>query len=185
MSNKRIHVEYDENDIITMAVTLNEQTWRILTKITQKNWYFSDEQGLQNNFNRKYLCNSKMVVKFVTKFWKKREIKNFHNYWFLIWPSYFNLSEIIRKRTVFSANRFTEVRHRVHNYWIWKCINYEGNDSLLRHFDERQIDQLRDHRRSYCYMGLRPRWVGCHIERANLAYFDCRSAGEGYRSLHS
>jgi hypothetical protein len=25
------------------------------------------------------------------------------------------------------------------------------------------IDQLRDHRRSYCYMGLRPRWVGCHI----------------------
>jgi hypothetical protein len=24
---------------------------------------FSDEQGLQNNFNRKYLYNSKMVVK--------------------------------------------------------------------------------------------------------------------------
>jgi hypothetical protein len=62
------------------------------------------------------------------KFWKKREIINFHNYWFLIWPSYFNLSEIIRKRTVFSANKFTEVRHRVHNYWIW----------ILRHFDERQ-----------------------------------------------
>jgi hypothetical protein len=28
---------------------------------------FSDEQGLQNNFNRKYLYNSKMVVKFLTK----------------------------------------------------------------------------------------------------------------------
>jgi len=28
---------------------------------------FSDEQGLQNNFNRKYLNNSKMVVKFLTK----------------------------------------------------------------------------------------------------------------------
>jgi hypothetical protein len=53
------------------------------------------------------------------KFWKKPEIINFHNYWFLIWPSYFNLSEIIRKRTVFSADKFTEVRHRVHNYWIW------------------------------------------------------------------
>ena len=25
------------------------------------------------------------------KFWEKREIINFHNYWFLIWPSYFNL----------------------------------------------------------------------------------------------
>ena len=25
------------------------------------------------------------------KFWKNREIINFHNYWFLIWPSYFNL----------------------------------------------------------------------------------------------
>jgi hypothetical protein len=28
---------------------------------------FSDEQGLQNNFNHKYLYNSKMVVKFLTK----------------------------------------------------------------------------------------------------------------------
>jgi hypothetical protein len=28
---------------------------------------FSDEQGLKNNFNRKYLYNSKMVVKFLTK----------------------------------------------------------------------------------------------------------------------
>ena len=28
------------------------------------------------------------------KFWKKRDIINFHNYWFLIWPSYFNLLEI-------------------------------------------------------------------------------------------
>ena len=28
---------------------------------------FSDEQSLQNNFNRKYLNNSKMVVKFLTK----------------------------------------------------------------------------------------------------------------------
>jgi hypothetical protein len=52
-------------------------------------------------------------------FWKKREIINFHNYWFLIWPSYYNLSEIIPKRTVFSAIKFTEVRHRVHTYWIW------------------------------------------------------------------
>jgi hypothetical protein len=26
------------------------------------------------------------------------------------------VSEIIRKRTVFSANKFTEVKHRVHNY---------------------------------------------------------------------
>jgi hypothetical protein len=28
---------------------------------------FADEQGLQNNFNRKYIYNSKMVVKFLTK----------------------------------------------------------------------------------------------------------------------
>ena len=27
----------------------------------------SDEQDLQNNFNRKYLYNSKMIVKFLTK----------------------------------------------------------------------------------------------------------------------
>jgi hypothetical protein len=27
----------------------------------------SDDQGLQNNFNRQYLYNSKMVVKFLTK----------------------------------------------------------------------------------------------------------------------
>jgi hypothetical protein len=44
-------------------------------------------------------------------------IRNRKGVW--IWPSYFNLSEIIRKRTIFSANKFTEVRHRVHNYWIW------------------------------------------------------------------
>ena len=58
-----------------LAVTFNEQTWPILknlapeikTKITPKIGNFSDEQGLQNNFNRKYLYNSKMVVKFLTK----------------------------------------------------------------------------------------------------------------------
>jgi hypothetical protein len=37
------------------------------TKIMLKIGNFSDEQGLQNNFNRKYLYNSKMVVKFLTK----------------------------------------------------------------------------------------------------------------------
>jgi hypothetical protein len=37
----------------------------------------------------------KAIVPFIVnafdyvKFWKKREIINFHNYWFLIWPSYF------------------------------------------------------------------------------------------------
>jgi hypothetical protein len=36
-------------------------------KITPKIGNFSDEQGLQNNFNRKYLYNSKIVVKFLTK----------------------------------------------------------------------------------------------------------------------
>jgi hypothetical protein len=29
-----------------------------------------------------------------------------------------SLSEGRRPRTVFSANKFTEVKHRVHNYWI-------------------------------------------------------------------
>ena len=43
------------------------RTWpEIKTKITLKIGNFSDEQGLQNNFNRKYLYNSKMVVKFLT-----------------------------------------------------------------------------------------------------------------------
>jgi hypothetical protein len=43
-------------------------TWpEIKTKITLKFNNFSDEQGLQNNFNCKYLYNSKMVVKFLTK----------------------------------------------------------------------------------------------------------------------
>ena len=37
------------------------------TKITPNIGNFSDEQGLQNNFNRKYLYNSKMVVIFLTK----------------------------------------------------------------------------------------------------------------------
>ena len=45
--------------------------WRIWpeikTTITLKIGNFLDEQGLQNNFNRKYLYNSKMVVKFLTK----------------------------------------------------------------------------------------------------------------------
>ena len=50
-----------------LAVTFNEQTWPILknlalkTKITPKIGNFSDEQGLQNNFNRKYLYNSKII----------------------------------------------------------------------------------------------------------------------------
>jgi hypothetical protein len=35
--------------------------------LTPKIGNFSDEQGLQNNFNRKYLYNSKMVVKFLKK----------------------------------------------------------------------------------------------------------------------
>jgi hypothetical protein len=51
----------------------------------------------------------KTIQLFVWMMWKNLfmgEIINFHNYWFLIWPSYFNLSEIIRKRTVFSANIF-------------------------------------------------------------------------------
>ena len=39
----------------------------IKTKITLKIGSFSDEQGLQNNFNRIYLYNSKMVLKFLTK----------------------------------------------------------------------------------------------------------------------
>jgi hypothetical protein len=56
-----------------------------------------------------------------------------NNYWFLIWPSYFNLSEIIRKRTVFSANKFTEVKHRVHNYWIWiKFYVYGGFGGITK-----------------------------------------------------
>jgi hypothetical protein len=69
--------------------------------------------------SRDYLTTHKNLSPIRRGFEKKREMINFHNYWFLIWPSYFNLSEIIRKRTVFSANKFTEVRHRVHNYWIW------------------------------------------------------------------
>jgi hypothetical protein len=38
---------------------------------------FSDEQGLQNNFNCKYLYNSKMVVKFLTKLvgYAKKKLK--------------------------------------------------------------------------------------------------------------
>jgi hypothetical protein len=40
----------------------------IKTKITLKFGNFSDEQGFQNNFNCKYLYNSKMVVKFLTTF---------------------------------------------------------------------------------------------------------------------
>jgi hypothetical protein len=59
---------------------------------------------------------------YLENFEKKREIINFHNYWFLIWPSYFNLSEIIRKRTVFSAKKFTDVSHRLHNYWIYFTV---------------------------------------------------------------
>jgi hypothetical protein len=51
-----------------LTVTFNEQTWpEIKTKITLKIGNFSDEQGLRNNFNRKYLYNSKMVVIFLTK----------------------------------------------------------------------------------------------------------------------
>ena len=57
-----------------LAVTFNEQTWRLLknlskikTKITLKIGNFSNEQDLRNKFNRKYLYNSKMVVKFLTK----------------------------------------------------------------------------------------------------------------------
>jgi hypothetical protein len=38
----------------------------LMTKITLKIGNFSDEQGLQNNFNRIYLYNSKTVVKFLT-----------------------------------------------------------------------------------------------------------------------
>ena len=43
------------------------RTWpEIKTTITLKIGNFSDEQGLQNNFNCKYLYNSKMVVIFLT-----------------------------------------------------------------------------------------------------------------------
>ena len=101
---------------ITIGMTVVPQPWSIVSRRSAGEGYFPLHG--YNAFDYVTFIH-RLTWDLPEKFWKKREIINFHNYWFLIWPSYFNLSEIIRKRTVFSANIFTEVRHRVHNYWIW------------------------------------------------------------------
>jgi hypothetical protein len=78
------------------------------------------------------------------QFWKQREIINFHNYWFLIWPSYFNLSEIIEKeRSFLLINSLKlDIEYTINGYEIEKeygkenCIDRNEIPPIIIDFDD-------------------------------------------------